>query len=89
MDILQEVPPNTYDVIVSNPPYVLKEEMEGLRKNVVEFEPVIALTPEGEALQFYKRILKVSRWQKQQRAVGSRKKPLLLLFGADVARVKS
>ena len=27
MDILQELPKSRYDVIVSNPPYVLKEEI--------------------------------------------------------------
>lgn len=59
MDILEETPSSKYDVIVSNPPYVLKEELGGLQKHVVEYEPLIALAPEGEALQFYRRILEI------------------------------
>ncbi len=59
MDILKEKPDKKYNIIVSNPPYVLKEELNTLDKKVVEFEPLVALAPEGEALQFYKRILEI------------------------------
>lgn len=57
MDILVETPTKQYDVIVSNPPYVFAEELQGLEQHVVEFEPNIALSPQGEPLLFYKRIL--------------------------------
>lgn len=59
MDILQETPSVKYDVIVSNPPYVFKEEIEGLESHVKEHEPLVALAPPGEPLQFYKRILEI------------------------------
>ena len=59
MDILREVPEKKYDIIVSNPPYVFAEELHTLDQHVVEFEPHIALSPEGEPLQFYKRILNI------------------------------
>lgn len=46
-----------FDVIVSNPPYVSKEEYNGLAQHVRDFEPRQALTPEGEdTLVFYNAI---------------------------------
>ena len=45
------------DLIVSNPPYVTKDEMEELAPEVREYEPEMALTDEGNGLSFYERIL--------------------------------
>ena len=59
LDILTEIPKRKYDVVVSNPPYVKMEELEGLDKNVIEYEPVIALAPDGEPLTFYKRMISI------------------------------
>jgi len=59
LDILTQIPEGTYEVIVSNPPYVFKEELDGLDPKVVEYEPRIALSPEGKPLQFYHRILSI------------------------------
>jgi release factor glutamine methyltransferase len=45
------------DVIVSNPPYVPLRDKEGMRKNVLNFEPHTALfVPNEDALLFYKAI---------------------------------
>jgi len=42
------------DVLVSNPPYIPVHEKENMRKNVLDFEPEIALfVPSDEALLFY------------------------------------
>lgn len=60
LDILTQVPSKKYDIVVSNPPYVKQEELEGLDKNVVEHEPLIALAPEGDPLTFYKRMLSIA-----------------------------
>jgi release factor glutamine methyltransferase len=47
----------SYDVIVSNPPYIPAEEKARLHKNVKDFEPGIALfVPDNDALVFYKAI---------------------------------
>jgi release factor glutamine methyltransferase len=47
-----------FDIIVSNPPYVLKSEMEMMRKNVLGFEPHLALFVENnDPLLFYKAII--------------------------------
>jgi release factor glutamine methyltransferase len=60
-DILTETPKQLYDIVVSNPPYVKMEELQGLVKNVIEYEPVIALAPESnDPLLFYKRMIAIA-----------------------------
>ena len=57
-DILQEsfVLPAS-DVIVSNPPYVLESEKKDMHKNVLDYEPGLALfVPDLDPLTFYKAI---------------------------------
>jgi release factor glutamine methyltransferase len=46
-----------FNLIVSNPPYILKEEAVNMRQNVAGFEPHIALfVTNNDPLQFYKAI---------------------------------
>jgi len=46
------------DVIVSNPPYVTMAEMNGMRRNVLDFEPHLALfVPNDDPLRFYRAIV--------------------------------
>ena len=48
-----------YDIIVSNPPYVLQSESETMCRHVLQYEPATALfVPDDDALIFYKAILK-------------------------------
>ena len=47
----------TFDLIVSNPPYVAAEEMPGLEPEVRDWEPRLALTDEGDGLDAYRAIL--------------------------------
>lgn len=52
-----DLPPASLDIMVSNPPYVLEHEKTFMRKNVLTFEPHLALfVPDNNALLFYKRI---------------------------------
>ncbi len=45
---------NTYDIIISNPPYIPESEKQQLEKNVVDWEPATALfTPDNNPLVFY------------------------------------
>lgn len=47
----------TFDIIVSNPPYITNDEKKILSPNVLNFEPHMALfADEGDALVFYRRI---------------------------------
>ena len=61
MDILTETPLNKYDILVSNPPYVAKNEMNTLMKEVKNHEPHIALTDFDDGLTFYKRIAEIGK----------------------------
>ena len=48
-----------WDVIVSNPPYVLREEASLMERNVLDFEPHLALfVPDSDPLLFYRAIAK-------------------------------
>jgi len=50
-----------YDIIVSNPPYILESEKKDMDKNVLDYEPHIALfVPDDEALIFYERIADIA-----------------------------
>ncbi len=51
-----------YDIIVSNPPYVTEEDKNLMQKNVLDFEPHIALfVNNGDPLQFYKAIIQFAK----------------------------
>ncbi|MDR0746233.1 MAG: peptide chain release factor N(5)-glutamine methyltransferase [Mediterranea sp.] len=46
-----------YDVIVSNPPYIKEKEKEFMGRNVLDWEPELALfVPDNDPLRFYRRI---------------------------------
>ena len=49
-----------YDLIVSNPPYISKEEYENLMPKVKKYEPQNALTDLGDGLYFYREISKLA-----------------------------
>jgi release factor glutamine methyltransferase len=46
----------TFDLIVSNPPYIAEAEMAGLDPEVRDHDPRIALTPGGDGLDAYRAI---------------------------------
>ncbi|HEX3025474.1 MAG TPA: peptide chain release factor N(5)-glutamine methyltransferase [Chitinophagaceae bacterium] len=48
---------SAFDLIVSNPPYIKQSESKDMRKNVLDFEPHIALfVADSDPLIFYKKI---------------------------------
>ena len=56
-DILAPQPAATYDIIVSNPPYITWSERELMERNVKDYEPAQALfVPDNDPLLFYKAI---------------------------------
>ena len=55
LDFLESIPKGQYDLIVSNPPYISKNEMKEIMLDVKEFEPKIALTDNNDGLEFYRR----------------------------------
>ena len=48
-----------YDLLVSNPPYVPKDEWEQLQKEVRDFEPSSALTDGNDGFKFYHHMAKI------------------------------
>jgi len=61
MDILNTFPNKLFDLLISNPPYIPKNEMENLMKDVKDFEPVIALEDKNNGFTFYKRFAEIGR----------------------------
>ncbi len=61
-DILETtILPEMFDIIVSNPPYVRHLEKEEISKNVLEFEPHLALFVEDhDPLLFYRKITELA-----------------------------
>jgi release factor glutamine methyltransferase len=54
--------PDRYQVMVSNPPYVREQEKDFMRRNVLDFEPGIALfVPDNDPLCYYRNIALLGR----------------------------
>ncbi|MBD5355681.1 MAG: peptide chain release factor N(5)-glutamine methyltransferase [Bacteroides sp.] len=61
-DIFKWTPANTFDMIVSNPPYIDESEKNGMDDNVLKYEPAQALfVPDSNPLIFYKRIASIAK----------------------------
>ena len=61
-DIFQYKSDKKYDIIVSNPPYVTESEKSLMKKNVLNFEPELALFVDDENnLKYYDSILNFSQ----------------------------
>ncbi len=58
-DLSDEFLQGKYDLLVSNPPYVAKDEWEQLQKEVREFEPRSAVTDGNDGFLFYRRIVEI------------------------------
>ncbi len=55
---------SSYDIIISNPPYIADNEKGKMHKNVLENEPHLALfVPNEDPLVFYKRIIELAKKQ--------------------------
>ncbi len=57
-DVYDDLPPDlTFDLVVSNPPYVTPESLRRLRPEVRGWEPHVALCAERGGMEFYERIV--------------------------------
>lgn len=57
-----EPDPESFDIIVSNPPYIDESEKSGMDRNVLDYEPALALfVPDSDPLLFYRRIAELGR----------------------------
>ena len=61
VDVLDQVPDEEFELIVSNPPYVLEEEKAEMQSNVLDHEPGTALfVPNQDPLLFYRTICEMT-----------------------------
>lgn len=58
-DFLNEAITDVFDMIISNPPYIEKAEVQQLADEVKNFEPVISLTDGADGLAFYRRFAQI------------------------------
>ncbi|KQW97527.1 peptide chain release factor N(5)-glutamine methyltransferase [Flavobacterium sp. Root420] len=63
LDILEtDLLTSNFDIIVSNPPYVRNLEKEEIKKNVLDYEPHLALfVDDNDALIFYRKIAALAK----------------------------
>ena len=62
LDTEQSFDYGTFDLILSNPPYIMESEKDRMHRNVLEHEPHLALfVPDGDPLVFYRAIADWSR----------------------------
>ena len=63
LDTEQEFNFGSFDLILSNPPYVMEKEKPLLRRNVLDYEPALALfVPDEDPLLYYRAI---ARWSQR------------------------
>jgi release factor glutamine methyltransferase len=60
LDMLNESLNETYDIIVSNPPYIPESDKNTIDESVIKFEPSMALIS-NTAIEFYERIFYLSK----------------------------
>ena len=56
---------STFDLVVSNPPYICESEKSSMKSNVLDYEPCTALfVPDDDPMRFYRRIaeLRIGRF---------------------------
>ena len=61
IDILRQTINDQFDLIISNPPYITKDELVNVIKDVKEYEPLIALTDGSDGLTFYRRFFSIAK----------------------------
>jgi release factor glutamine methyltransferase len=86
LDTEQPFPYGPFDLIVSNPPYVLERERAQMRPNVLDWEPAEALfVPDEDPLRFYRAL---ARWaQRFLRPDGAGLVEINETLGAETAAV--
>ena len=87
LDIINEsIPFKELDIIVSNPPYVLDSERSLMHKNVIDYDPYLALfVSDNDPLSFYKTIGNKSR--QSLKSGGKLYFEINEKFGAEVAQI--
>jgi len=56
-DLFKPVKDRQFDMIVSNPPYIRKDDMKLLQPEIIDWEPVAALDGGEDGLDYYRKII--------------------------------
>jgi release factor glutamine methyltransferase len=90
VDLFKNKIEGIYDIIISNPPYIPKKEIESLMPEIKNFEPYSALTDSANGLTFYHKISEISRgmvnsngWLFLEVGLGKHPKKALQLFSNE------
>jgi len=63
--------PGMFDLVLANPPYIPREDVAGLAREVRDHDPALALSPGEDGLAAYRHILAaVNRWLKPGGSLG-------------------
>lgn len=100
MDVFNEPTDiSVFDIIVSNPPYITESERAEMERNVLDYEPEIALfVPDTDPLRFYRRIAHIGNQMLKpggklffeiNRAYGSETAAMLKYGGYSQVEVRS
>lgn len=77
--------PDSVNILVSNPPYVLESEKEKMYPNVLEWEPELALfVDDNNPLVFYKRIIEFGEHNKKVKNLFFEINPLTVNLFAEI-----
>jgi release factor glutamine methyltransferase len=86
LDIMKDVLTHRYEIIVSNPPYIMDSEKKQMSPNVVGKDPDLALfVPDDDPLRFYRQIVSIS--QDLLHSEGQLYFEINERFGSDVSRL--
>jgi release factor glutamine methyltransferase len=58
-DVFKFEPKTSFDMIISNPPYITEAELVSLPPEIAEFEPELALNGGKDGLRYYERLLQL------------------------------
>ena len=58
---LNEIYHNKFDLIVSNPPYIMKKDIKNLQEDIKKFEPKLALDGGNDGLDVIKKVIYKSK----------------------------
>ena len=58
-----------FDIIISNPPYISRQEMTELADNVSKYEPYLALFGGDDGLEFYRSLSKANKYLREESVI--------------------